>query len=103
MKATTIPVSWQMGLWPVALADGDLDHARHLSESLIMRTPGTAALMRHNLIRANGEPLEMICDQRHHRQAMVAQIEVAAAAAVANASIGGNRQKLRDEVARILD
>ena len=86
-----------------ALADGDVDHARHLSESVVMRTPGTASLMRHNLIRANGEPLELISDQGHHRRAMAAQVVISALANATNASIGGNRQKLRDEVARILD
>jgi hypothetical protein len=86
-----------------ALADGDLDHSRHLIESVVLRTPGTAALMRHILIRANGERLEMISDQGHHRRAMAAQVAISAAAAAANSSVGGNRQKLRDEVARILD
>ena len=68
-----------------------------------MRTPGTASLMRHNLIRANGEPLELISDQGHHRRAMAAQVVISALANATNAVGGGNGQKLRDEVARILD
>lgn len=80
-----------------ALEDGDLDRARYLSESLIMRSPATLSIMRHNLIRANGEPLELIGDQCHHQQTLAAQLATPPYETLA----AEHRRKLHDEVARM--
>lgn len=79
-----------------ALADDDRDRARFLSETVVPRTAATFTLKRHNLIRAGGEPLDLIADQRHHQKMLAAELDNVGVAEL-------NRRKLRDEVARILD
>jgi len=79
-----------------ALADGDDERARDLSETVVSRTPATFTLKRHNLIRAWGESLDLIADERHHQQALAAELD--------NVGVGDlNRRKLHDELARLLD
>jgi hypothetical protein len=48
--------------------------------------------------RADGEPLELISDQRHHQLALVESAD-----SLADDVADVNRQKLRDEVAGVLD
>ena len=76
-----------------AVADGDDERARDLSETVVSRTPATFTLKRHNLIRARGESLDLIAEQRHHQQALAAEL--------ADVDVGDlNRRKLHDELAR---
>ena len=61
-----------------------------------MRSPATLSIMRHTLIRANGEPLELIGDQRHHQQTLAAQLATPPYETLA----AEHRRKLHDEIAR---
>ncbi|MFT5204094.1 MAG: putative ATPase/class 3 adenylate cyclase [Candidatus Aldehydirespiratoraceae bacterium] len=83
-----------------AITDGDLERGAWLSDTLVARTPATFSLKRHNLIRARGESLDLIADQRHHQIALQAE---SATADGAQAVSDLNRRKLHDEIARILD
>jgi predicted ATPase/class 3 adenylate cyclase len=78
-----------------ALADGDNDRARLLSETIVLRTPATLTLKRHNLIRARGGSLDLIADQRHHQQALAAELDIVGVSDL-------NRRKLHDELTRLL-
>jgi hypothetical protein len=79
-----------------ALADGDHERARELSETVVSRTPATFTLKRHNLIRARGESLDLIADQRHHQQSLAAELDAGDVEDL-------NRRKLHNEITRILD
>ena len=77
-----------------ALAEGDNEGARFLSESIEIRSWATLALKRHNVIRAQGQPLDLIADQQHHRQALLATSSQGDVREL-------NRTKLRNELDRI--
>ena len=77
-----------------ALAGGDTERARFLSDSIEIRSWATFALKRHNLIRAQGQPLDLIADPQHHREALLATSGQADVREL-------NRTKLRNELDRI--
>jgi hypothetical protein len=80
--------------------DDDAERAGWLVETAVPRLPGTVPLKRLVGLRARGEPLELMADQKHHQRALVAELVTPG---VRQAHASANRRKLDDEVARILD
>jgi hypothetical protein len=82
-----------------AIEEGDLERGNHLNCTTINRTPATLALRRQNTIRAEQLPLELIDDQAHHQQFFL----TLARQPPKPQNHAVNRQKMLDEVARLLD
>jgi hypothetical protein len=89
----------------IVLDDGDVEHGRYLNETAMgIRSPASFAMKRHNSIRANGLPAELVADEGHHLKFLAAEMAIAAEALDAGADILVlNRQKMLAEIVRLLD
>ena len=88
-----------------AIEEGDVERGRYLNETAIgMRAPDSLSLKRHNAIRANGLPIELKADEGHHLEFLAAETAMnEEARQPASGSMVLNRQKMLEEIARLLD